>query len=57
MTDLYDFQGFYNDGGSKGPIYVLDSDNNVDEYVTTENATGSWLLTATLYVEGGGKIR
>lgn len=57
MTDLYDSQDFYNDGESKGPIYVLDSGDNVDKFSTKENVTNKWLLTADLYVEGGGKIR
>lgn len=54
MTDIYEFQGFWNDGRSKGPVYIMDSKDNVDEYATS--FTGKWLLTAELYVQGGGKI-
>lgn len=53
MTDLYQFQGYYNDGESKGPIYVLDATDDVDMFATS--GTGKWLLTSDLFVEGGGK--
>ena len=53
MTDLYNFRGEYNDGKSKGPVYVLDDNNRVDEY--PDRFTGRWLLTSELYVTGGGK--
>lgn len=52
LSDLYAWQGFYNNGNSKGPVFVLDSNDRVDETATT--TTGKWLLTADLFVTGGG---
>lgn len=52
MTDLYNFRGEWNDGKSKGPVFVLGDDNNVDYY--PDSFTGKWLLTSELYVTGGG---
>ncbi|CAM9685419.1 unnamed protein product [Ectocarpus fasciculatus] len=51
ISDLYAWQGFYNNGNSKGPVFVLDSNDRVDETATT--TTGKWLLTADLFVTGG----
>lgn len=56
MTDLYNFRGTWNDGKSKGPVHVLDSYDRLDAYPSGE-FTGKWLLTAELYVTGGGKSR
>ncbi|CAN0183708.1 unnamed protein product, partial [Ectocarpus sp. 13 AM-2016] len=54
LSDLYAWQGFYNNGNSKGPVFVLDSDDRVDETATT--TTGKWLLTADLFVTGGATL-
>eukprot|EP00752_Nemacystus_decipiens_P013622 g12080.t1 len=51
MTDLYNFRGEWSDGTPKGPVYVLDDDNNVD--YDPDGFTGKWLLTSELYVTGG----
>lgn len=53
MADLYNFRGEWNDGKSKGPIYVLDKDDTVEEY--PKDFTGRWLLVSDLHVTGGGK--
>lgn len=53
MTDLYNFRGEWNDGESKGPVFVLDADNHVDLY--PERFTGKWLLTSEIHVTGGGE--
>lgn len=53
MTDLYNFQGEWNDGKSRGPIYVMDEWDRVDLY--PDSFTGKWLLASELYVAGGGK--
>ncbi len=52
MSDLYNFRGEWNSGKSKGPVYVLDDDNNIDYY--PDKFTGKWLLASELYVTGGG---
>lgn len=52
MTDLYRFLGTWNDGKARGPVYILNADNEVDEYAT--DVTGKWLLTADLRITGGG---
>lgn len=55
MTDLYNFRGAWATGEVKGPVFVLDDDDEVDSDAT--EVTGKWLLTAELYVTGGGKER
>eukprot|EP00903_Cladosiphon_okamuranus_P010100 g9565.t1 len=52
MTDLYDFQEKGSNGRSKGPVYVLDDDDEVDLY--PDSFTGKWLLTSELHITGGG---
>eukprot|EP00903_Cladosiphon_okamuranus_P017354 g15988.t1 len=52
MTDLYNFRGEWNNGEPKGPVFVLNDDDEVDLY--PDKFTGKWLLTSELYVTGGG---
>lgn len=55
MTDLYNFQGVWDDGKTVGPIYVIDEFDRVDEY--PDAFTGKWLLASELYITGGGMKR
>eukprot|EP00903_Cladosiphon_okamuranus_P017355 g15989.t1 len=54
MTDLYDFQEKESNGRSKGPVYVLDDDDEVD--LNPDSFTGKWLLTSELHITGGGTL-
>lgn len=49
LTDLYNERSDNN--GAKGPIYILDDNNDVIEGPT--EPTGKWLLKGELYVEDG----
>lgn len=49
LTDLYESRSDNN--GSKGPLYILDDDDNKVEGIATP--TGRWLLESDLYVEDG----
>lgn len=51
MTDLYNSRVESDGWTPKGPIYILDEDNNIDLAPTAY--TGKWLLTAELYVREG----
>ena len=51
MTDLYQARVESDGWTPKGPIYILDEDNDID-YAPTA-FTGKWLLTAELYIRKG----
>lgn len=54
MTDLYHSRVERDGWTSKGPIYVLDDDNNV--VITPTEITGKWLLESELHIRNGSSF-